>query len=216
MAIQNPVLANYSANPTTQAGSGAYGAVPGAVATPPSTYEQLSGVLPQLSSLTNQNANLIGQQMSGVVPTDVIKQIQDQAASWGVSSGMPGSGLSQNMSLRNLGLTSMQEQQTGQNNYLNTASGLGGLQLDPSLLTSLGQYNATMAAAPNPQAAADQQMQDYLQFLNPAFVSQEAGASNLYRQLTNPGAGTKTSTAPTVTNSWTDALGQTHPGTPPG
>jgi hypothetical protein len=171
-SVVNPVLANYNTTPATQAGVGAYGTVPGATATPPSTYEQISGITPQLSSLTNQNANLIGQQMKGVLPTDVIKKIQDMAASWGVSSGMPGSGLSQNLSLRDLGLTSLQEQQTGQTNYLNTLSGLGQQQLDPGLLTSLSQSNATLAAAPNPQAAADQQMMDYLMFLNAAQPSQ--------------------------------------------
>jgi hypothetical protein len=198
-SIVNPVLANYNTTPSTQTGSGAYGAVPGAVATPPSTYEQVSGILPQLSSLTSQNADLIGQQMKGILPTDVIQQIQNQAASWGVSSGMPGSGLSQNLSLRDLGLTSLSQQQAGQDNYLKTLSGLGQQQLDPGLLTSLGQYNSTMAAAPNPAAAAEQQaqdyqdsmkwgadfaMQNYLSYLDPSVIGKQADASNYYGMLT--------------------------------
>lgn len=168
MATLNPVLANYSVNPTTGTGSGAYGAVPGATATPPSGYEQISGVVPQLPTLTGTSANVIGSQLKGTVPTDVIKQIQDQAASWGVASGMPGSGLSQNLSLRNLGLNSMQQQQAGQTNYLNLLSGLGSQMLSPALLTDLSQTNAMLGAAPNPEEATNQMMQDYLSYLNPA------------------------------------------------
>ena len=169
MATINPVLANYNVTPTAGTGSGtAYGLVPGTTAAPPSTYDQLSSVIPGLSNLTGSASSTIGNQLAGVVPTDVIKQIQDQAASWGVASGMPGSGLSQNSALRNLGLTSLGQQQAGLTNYNNLTSNLSSEMLSPSLLTDLSQSNAQLSAAPNPQTAVNQMMQDYLSYLNPA------------------------------------------------
>jgi hypothetical protein len=164
-----PNLTQYNVTPTAGTGSGtAYGKVPGATDIPPSTYAQLSSVIPGLSNLTGTAASTIGSELAGTVPTDVIKNIQDQAAAWGVSSGMPGSGLAQNLALRNLGLTSLSQQQAGLTNYGSLTSNLASEMLSPSLLTSLSQSNAALAAAPDPLMAQQQMMQDYLSYLNPA------------------------------------------------
>ena len=167
--MATPTLPNYNFSPTPTTGSGtAYGAVPGTTAPPPSIYSQVGGVLPSLPNLTATAGSVVGSELAGTVPTDVTQQIQNQAASWGVSSGMPGSGLSKNLSLRDLGLTSIGQQQAGQSNFLNLLSGLGQQQLSPSLLTDLSQSNAILGSAPDPQMAAQQLMQDYEKYLNPA------------------------------------------------
>lgn len=93
--------------------------------------------------------------------------LQDQGAAWGVGSGMPGSGLSANRSLRNLGLTSEQQVQQGIQNYNSTIPTVSRTQtVDPSLQYQIANRNATMAAAPVPaqaQSYAQQLFDKYLQ-----------------------------------------------------
>ncbi len=149
-----PTLANYNANPWAQSGAGTYGAVPGAIGIPPSIYSQVGAAMPNLSGLTSQAGNVIGSEMSGQVPTDVMQQIQNAGATWGMQTGMPGSGLANDFSLENLGLTSLQEQQAGLGNYLKTLTGVGSTMQSPQLMAEIAARNATMAAAPNPGAAA--------------------------------------------------------------
>lgn len=152
-------------------GGDAYGSVPAAISPPPSTYQQLMDIVPRAAGLAGQDASLIGQQMSGVMPADVTNQVKNYGAMWGVGSGMPGSGMSQNLTLTDLGLTSMQEQQTGQSNYLNFISGLGSQMNSPEMLTGIAENNATMAAAPNPTAAANNEqslIEQYMKAMNPA------------------------------------------------
>lgn len=151
-----PSLANYNINPQPQFGSGsAYGAVPGAIGLPPSTYSQVGGVLPNLNQLTGQTGEIIGSELAGQLPSGTIGSFQDAAAAFGVSSGMPGSGLQKNMGLESLGLSALQMQQTGLKDYQSILSSLGSTQLDPSLISNIAAQNAMYAAAPDPSAAAD-------------------------------------------------------------
>lgn len=154
MATAFPSLSSYGLNPGAQFGAGTYGAVPGPIGTPPSVFSQVSDVIPQLSSLTGQTGTVIGSELAGQVPTDVQNQIKNAAATWGIQSGMPGSGAADNFSLESLGLTSLQEQQAGLGNYLKTLTGVGSTMLQPSLVADIAARNATMAAAPNPAMAA--------------------------------------------------------------
>lgn len=78
-----------TANPTTPAGTaGTNYYVP-----PPSLY---SGV-----------ANSLQTALKGELPQDVVNQIQQRAAEFGVASGLPGSQFAGYQGLRNLGLTSL-------------------------------------------------------------------------------------------------------------
>jgi hypothetical protein len=150
-----PSLANYNINPAPQFGSGAAaGAVPGPLGLPPSIYSQVGGVLPNLPTLTGQAGQVVGSELAGQLPSGTIGAIQDAAASFGVQSGMPGSGFQKNYGLESLGLSALQLQQTGLKDYQNILAGLGSTQLSPNLINDIALQNAIMAAAPDPTAAA--------------------------------------------------------------
>src|SRR5438105_15963010 len=95
-----------------------------------------------------------------------LKNMQDAAASYGVSSGMPGSNampgtLAFNKNLRNIGLDTLQVQRQGQQDYLSALQGIGGTQTPQGLAAEIAAHNAQMKAAPDPQAAAQQQLANY-------------------------------------------------------
>lgn len=182
MATSIPTLPNYNLNPTPQTGSGAYGAVPGAIGLPENIFQQVSALSPTLTSNTNQIGTNISQLLKGVVPTDVQNQIQNSAAQWGVASGMPGSGLAGNKSLRDLGLTSLQTQQTGLSDYMQFLSGVGNTLTSPDLASSIASRNATMAAAPNPQQSTNL----LLSLLNP---QEDQGSTISWGGATGSGSG---------------------------
>lgn len=150
----------------------AYGSVPGPVKPQPtagaavplamqlgqSVFSQLPGYQ---SSLNNVGAN-IGSETAGVLPQDVLTQIEQTGAERGVSTGSPGSPNANAAMLRALGLTSLDLTNMGQRNLqgiLPTLPGAG-LYENPSLYPSsgldyqAGVTNAEEAAAPNPYAAA--------------------------------------------------------------
>jgi hypothetical protein len=156
---------NVSPSPTNY--SSIFGGVPGALSLPPSTLQQSTAAVPQLPQLTSSTAGVIGSNLAGQLSPDVINAIKNMAASWGVAGGMPGSGLSQNKALSTIGLTSEQLQQTGVGQYNQFLTGLGSQQLQPGLESQIQEYNAMMAAAPDPQQA-----EAYLQsLLNPTPVA---------------------------------------------
>ena len=161
MAASVPSLAPYNVNPSPQGGTGPYGAVPAPIDLPPSQYQQASTVLPGLPQLTAQAGGVVQSQLQGQLSPDVLNQIKNQSAVWGQNSGMPGSGLGNNLSLASLGLTSLGEQQSGLQNYQNLLTGLGSQLLNPSLESDIASRNANLAAAPDPAAAA-LTMQDLL------------------------------------------------------
>lgn len=150
-----PSLASYNVNPSPlTVGQGAYGAVPGPIGLPPSTYSQVGDVLPSLDQLTSQAGNVVGSQLAGQVPSGTIGQIQDAAAAFGVRSGMPGSGLQANLGAENLGLSAMQLQQQGLQNYQSLIPSIGSTMLSPNLVSGIAQQNALLGAAPDPSQAA--------------------------------------------------------------
>ena len=150
--------------------SPAYGGVP-VLQTPQELQSQLTGIIntaiPGYSGLSQQGSNYISQLMSGKLPTDVQNAIQDKAATYGVTSGMPGSGLARNRSLRDLGLTSLQAQQTGFGDLVNFLQGSSGTSaLTPGQLAEQQNAAAQYAAAPDPMAAALKQIQTYKDLYN--------------------------------------------------
>ncbi len=150
-----PTLANYNIAPQPQMGSGsAYGAVPGPVGLPPSTYSQISDVMPGLNQLTGQAGQVVGSELAGQLPSGTIGSIQDAAAAFGVTSGMPGSGLQRNMGLESLGLSALQMQQQGLQNYQSLIPTIGSTMLSPDLISNIASQNALYAAAPDPTMAA--------------------------------------------------------------
>jgi len=145
---------NYNINPGTQSGSGAYGAVPGAIGLP-NPAEDLAALYPNLTGANTQVSQNIMGELKGELSPETINSIQDEAARFGVASGMPGSGLSGNRGLRNLGLSVENLQGKGLSDYLSALTGISHTQtVSPELQSTIAGRNAEMAAAPNPQEAA--------------------------------------------------------------
>lgn len=131
---------------------------------PASLYSQVQGV-PGVPALTSAATGNISSLLAGKLSPDVMQEVQDAGATWGVQSGMPGSGAARDVTLQSLGLNSMQAQQTGQQDYMNFLTGAGSLMLDPSLQSEIANRNSIMASAPDPAAAAQQQRNDFSSYL---------------------------------------------------
>lgn len=163
-------LPNYNAAPTPTQGQGAYGLVPGTIAIPPSRYQQTTGVAPGLANNTQLTNNIMSE-LQGDINPQALKNMQDAAASYGISSGMPGSNaipgtLAFNKNLRNIGLDTLAVQRQGQQDYLSALAGIGGQQTDPNLAAEIAAHNAQLKAAPDPATAAQTQLAQYWAALN--------------------------------------------------
>lgn len=134
------------------AGAGIYEGVSGAgkkpnfsgVSTP---YQETVNAAPGFGDETKSVTDYMGSMLKGELSPDVIDQIKNQGAAWGMGSGMPGSGASNDVTLEDLGLTSMNAQQTGFGDYMNFLSGMGNEQFSPALQSDW----AVSASAPDPQ-----------------------------------------------------------------
>lgn len=159
----------YNPNPTPQQGSGAYGGVPGVINLPTNVYSQVNQAIPGFSGTGTGAASVIGSEVNGVVNPDVQNMLQQKAAAMGVGGGggvgQPGSFTSNNF-LASLGLTSMDQQKAGVDNYLKFLGGVGGAQNDPNLQFQVSQQNAVDAAAPNPAAAAEAQTAEFQSYMD--------------------------------------------------
>ena len=117
-----------------------------------SPYQEIAGVYKGLPQLTAGAGNYTGQLLSGVLPSDVSEGIKNQSAAWGLESGAGNAqgdnSLTGNFSLKDLGLTSLQEQQQGFGDYLNFLTGVGSQQLSPEIQMQIAQGEAQ----PNPNA----------------------------------------------------------------
>jgi hypothetical protein len=158
------------AKPKPPAYSAAYGGIP-TLQSPNELQGNMSNILnqaiPGYSGLTQSATGIIGDAMAGQVPGDVSRLINDTAASRAVASGMPGSNampgtLVGNRSLRDLGLTSLQRQDTGVRDLLGFLQGVSGTAA-PTFGQAQDQQNqiSTLASAPDPQAAAAEQERLY-------------------------------------------------------
>lgn len=103
--------------------------------------------IPNATGLETQSSNLIGQELAGKVPADVIALLQQQGAERGAATGMDVSSPNANAAyLRALGLTSLQEQQAGQANLTAALGRNPGAPLtDPSRFV-MTPYQAALLA----------------------------------------------------------------------
>lgn len=117
-----------------------------------SPYQEVAGVYKGLPQLTQGAGNYTGQLLSGVLPSDVSEGVKNESAAWGLTSGAGnaegGNSLTGNFSLKDLGLTSLQEQQQGFGDYLNFLSGVGAQQMTPEDQITIAEGEAQ----PNPNA----------------------------------------------------------------
>ncbi len=166
-------LPSYTVNPAPQQGNGAYGLVPGPTGIPPSLYQQSTTALPGLATGGTQATNNILSQLQGDISPQAQRNMQDLYARFAAGSGMPGSNaipgtLANNAALLGNYRTTEQLQQQGLQNYNNLLSAVGQQQIKPETLADIAAHNANLAAAPNPQAAAEQQLANYFASLNAA------------------------------------------------
>lgn len=145
----------FNINPAPQPGQGPFGTVPGPVGLPNPAGDLNTAIGGGLPGLNNQlSQNILGQ-LQGRLSPETLAQIQDFGATRGQASGMPGSGLGRNRTLRDLGLTTQQVQQQGISNYNQTIPTISRTQtVDPSQQIQLAQWNAINRAAPDPGQAA--------------------------------------------------------------
>jgi hypothetical protein len=135
-------------------GSSATGSKLQEIPVPPSRYQQATTTYSGLPHMTGVAGNVISSQMAGQLSPAQMAQLQDQNAQWGVQSGMPMSGASQNRwdtsrvnatgALQNLGLQ----------NFGNFQSGLEAGMNDPELLADISQWNDVVRNSPDPEMVA--------------------------------------------------------------
>lgn len=121
----------------------------------PTPFQNLSSVYPNLSGANAQVSGDILSKLKGQLSPETINAIQDNAARFGVQSGMPGSGLAGNLGLRSLGLQTEALQQQGLQDYGNILPVISGTQtVKPETQFEVNLQNAVNAAAPDPGAAS--------------------------------------------------------------
>jgi hypothetical protein len=156
----------FNYNPMPQYGSGAFGSVPGPL-TPPNPASNLSGVIPKLGAINSAASGDILSSLQGTLSPGTEHALQNASAEYGVSSGMPGSGLDWNSLYGNIAEASEAQQQKGLQDYSSFIPTVNSTQtLDPGLQTNIEATNASNAAAPNPGASASYASQLFNQYLN--------------------------------------------------
>lgn len=134
--------------------------------------QQMQGLIDQLlpgfkSNLATAQASA-GDLMAGKLPGDVVRSVTDLANARAVGGGYGGSGLQHNLTLRDLGLTSLQAQQMGLNQF---GSILGMAQgITPNL------YNFSTAFMTPGQRLQFEQQQQSLMYGRDLVAAQAAAA----------------------------------------
>jgi len=174
----------YNVNPAPTSGQGAFGLVPGQ--TPlPNPSADLASVYPNLSASTGALSSDIMGELQGQLSPATLNNLHNTAATYGVSSGMPGSNallgsLPSNLNLESLGINTEQLQHQGIGDFLSGTQGVSGTQtVSPALQAEIASSNATLGAAPSPQLA-DQYALSLLQSPGGGVVTNSPfGGSNL-------------------------------------
>lgn len=158
----------YNISPAPGGGQGPYGAVPGPLGVPPSEWEQVAAVYPGLAEQAGTASQNINSELMGELSPETIAQLQQHAAQFGLKSGMPGSQFQGQQGLFRFGQDVEAQKRQGLQDLLAASKGFGSMLTPQALLAEIASRNATMNAAPNPTAAAQQQMADWQQRFNAA------------------------------------------------
>lgn len=130
----------------------------------------LAGQIPGLTKLNANASGVINNELSGQLSPDTLAAIRNAGAGWAVNNGMPGLGggtLGGNRTLRDVGLTSMQQQQQGIKDYASFVPVVAGTQtVAPTLQADINQNNSVNAAAPSPAAAQSYAEQLFTKYIN--------------------------------------------------
>lgn len=179
----SPTTSYTTNNPAPHSGKGAYGLVPGSVSNP-NPFGDLSALYPNLSGANSTISKNIMDELNGQLSPSTINNIRNQAASFGVSSGMPGSQFQGYQGLTNLGLTTEKLQGQGLQDYLAAITGISKTQtVDPALQNEIATQNSVWNAAPDPAAAAKEQQNLFDEYLkktmSPAGGTASGSRSNI-------------------------------------
>lgn len=156
----------YNVNPSTQSGSGTYGAVAGATELP-DVYSELSSVYPELGTTNTATSSALLSKLQGQLSPATINALQDASARYGVSSGMPMSGLTANKLFGNIAGWSEKQQQEGLQDYSSIIPTVSKTQtISPETQISTSQSNAALAAQANPEAASNYALDLYNEYLD--------------------------------------------------
>ncbi len=159
-----PAPSGFNLNPAPQSGQGAFGAVPGPLGLP-NPAADLGAQIPGLSGLNQTGSQDIQSLLGGTLSPGTQNALQNAGATFGVESGMPGSGLSWNSIYGNIAGASAAQQQQGLQDYSSFIPTVSGTQtVSPTLQNEIATQNSLNAAAPNPAAAASYAEQLFNQY----------------------------------------------------
>jgi hypothetical protein len=132
----------------------------------PDVATDLGHVYPNLGPTNAAVSGNILSKLHGNLSQDTQRALQDAAARFGVSSGMPGSGLFRNRTARDLGRATEDLQQQGLQNYASILPMISGTQtVRPETQIGVAEQNAVNRSAPNPQQAQSYAQQLFNQYL---------------------------------------------------
>lgn len=158
----------YGAAPAPMTGRGVYGMVPGVTALP-SPATDVSAVYPGLTTTTKTAADAIQAQLMGELSPETTNAIWNDAARFGVQSGMPGmvgGTLASNRYMGNIIGAREKQVQQGMQNYLSALPTIARtLTVSPESQIALSQANAVLRSAPDPTAAGTYAERLFLQAL---------------------------------------------------
>lgn len=146
-----------------------FGQVPG-ITDLPNPAGDLAGQIPGLAGLNSAASGTIGAKLGGSISPATMNALQNAAATYGLTSGMPGlpkNGLAMNRLFGNIaGFAENQAQQglADYNSFIPTVSGTQ--TVNPALQASLSQSNAVNRSAPDPAAAGSHAEGLFNKYLN--------------------------------------------------
>lgn len=149
-------MPTYNVNPPPRPGSytDTYGGVPGAIDLP-DPFADLERLYPNLSQTNAQASRNILAGLRGELSPETLAGLQDDAARYGITSGMPGSDLSFRRGVTRTAGAREALQNNALQNFLNTQTTMSRTQaVSPELQSQIADRNSVYAAAPVPQTAA--------------------------------------------------------------
>lgn len=109
-----PTLPAYATDTTTGKTTSTTGGKSTSTVLGTDIYGQLVKNLPNYQSMVAESSGNIGAWLRGQIPSDVIQQLAQRSAEWGVAGGFPGGANVNAQLMKALGLTSLQLQQMGE------------------------------------------------------------------------------------------------------
>lgn len=160
-----------------------FGSRVGQIATP-NPYSDLSAIYPNLGGTNAAVSSAISTKLAGQLSPETLAGIQDDAARYGVSSGMPGltpDSMASHYGLYRGALARENLTQQGVQDYNATIPTISSTQtVRPETQFAIGEQNAVNAAAPDPAAASSYAQQLFYKYLNALKPASPSGGTGTY------------------------------------